>query len=76
MRYATRKDVQKLETAITELSKRVLEMAQSTTYRTLEQNPYVIPEAMRKEIIEKSEGMLCYLYKELFRTHPPISKLA
>ena len=76
MRYATRKDVKALETAITELTKRVLEMAQWTTYRTLEQNPYVISEAMRKEIIEKSEGMLRHLYKELFRSHPPISKVA
>jgi hypothetical protein len=71
-RYATQKDMQELTNAVTELSKRILELSQWSAYGTIKTRPYLYDTATRAEILNSTKGapLLMFLYRDLFSKNP------
>ena len=75
-RYATAKQVEKLTEAVLELAKKILQLERWQVYRTIKENPYVVSQNIRNEILAQTETddkLLYFLFKNMFAQNPPIS---
>lgn len=70
VRYATSKQVEALTDAVNKLASQIVEVSAWQTYHVLKDIPQSIPEKTRKEIVEKSDGLIKFLYQDLFRKNP------
>ncbi|MCJ7424760.1 hypothetical protein MUP01_10910 [Candidatus Bathyarchaeota archaeon] len=74
-RYATAKQIDELTKTVRILTEGILKVAQWQAYQSMKQNPYIIPQKIREEILAQtktSDPLLYFLFKELFLQNPPI----
>lgn len=75
-RYATRKQVDELAKAVHVLAETMITLAQWQVYHSMKQNPYIVPQKIREEILTQtivSDPLLYCNFKELFLQNPPVS---